>query len=139
MAIQGEVWRVVPSLPAILASSEGRVMVAPYLGEMHHGGKRSYGGQPHFGVWAKDPGRFIIVYKRKAYKVHRLVCEAFNGPPPPHRDVVMHIDENAANNRPNNLRWGTQKDNLNAEGYKIYARTGSMEEAHVAVHDLAEE
>lgn len=42
---------------------------------------------------------------RREY-VHRLVCEAFHGPPPPdeahHAD---HIDFDPANNTPANLRW----------------------------------
>jgi HNH endonuclease len=60
------------------------------------------------------------------HKVHRLVAEAFLGPPPFDGAVVMHIDENAANNRPSNLRWGSQKENLNAAGFIEYckSRTG---------------
>ena len=141
----GEVWREVPSIPQLLASSEGRVMVRPHRGDMPNGGKRPYGGQPHFGVWNKQDGRFIIIYKGKSYKVHRLVCEAFHGPRPDpdnsenSRIVVMHLDENAANNRASNLAWGTQKQNLNAEGFKTFRRTGDMTEAHKAVHDLDNE
>jgi hypothetical protein len=34
----------------------------------------------------------------------------------------MHIDENAANNRAENICWGTQKENLNADGFLDYCR-----------------
>lgn len=34
----------------------------------------------------------------------------------------MHLDENAANNRASNICWGTQKENLNAEGFLAYCR-----------------
>ena len=44
----GDIWRVVPSVTAIMASSEGRVMTKPYLGEMPNG------GEPHWGVWNKE-------------------------------------------------------------------------------------
>lgn len=115
-----EVWRVVPSEPQFLVSSEGRVMVAPYTARMPHGGDRQYGGEPHFGVWSKRDGRFLIIYKGKTYKVHRLVCEAFNGDPPSGMNVCLHIDENAANNRASNLKWGTQKENLNAKSFIAY-------------------
>ena len=141
----GEVWREVPSLPAILASSEGRIMVKPYRGEMPNGGLRPYGGHPHFGVWSKQDERFIIVYKGKCYKVHQLVCEAFHGERPDlpeiegGRVVVLHIDENSANNRADNLKWGTQKENLNAPGFKEYRRTGDHAKAQVFRHDLAAE
>jgi hypothetical protein len=87
---------------------------------MPAGGFRPYGGEPHFGVWNKTDQRFITVYKKKTYKVHRLVCEAFNGAPPDDKSVCMHLDENSANNRPGNLAWGTQKENLNADGFVVY-------------------
>ena len=35
----------------------------------------------------------------------------------------LHIDENSANNRPENLKWGTQKENMNAPGYLAYCRS----------------
>jgi HNH endonuclease len=107
--MNGEVRRDVPSVPGILMSSEGRVMYAPHRKPMPHGGERSYGGQPTFGVWNKTDGRFIIVIHERTYKIHRLITEAFHGPPPFDNAVAMHVDENAANNRPSNLRWGTQK------------------------------
>lgn len=101
-------------------------MVAPYISDMPHGGKRAYGGQPHFGVWSKIDARFIAVYKGKTYKVHQLVCEAFNGPKPFPGAVVMHLDENAANNRPDNLAWGTQSENLTAPTHSGYLTTGAL-------------
>jgi len=135
----GEVWRVVPSLPEIMASSEGRVMVKPYLAKMPNGGDRQYGGQPHFGVWNKADERFIIVYKGKTYKVARLVCEAFHGECPESASVCMHMDENAANNRASNLCWGTQKENLNAPGFKDFCGHRDHTKAQIARHDLASE
>lgn len=120
----GEVWKIVPSVSGLMASSEGRVMVTPYLAPMPNGGERHYGGQPHFGVWSKQDGRFITVYKGKTYKIARLVCEAFHGPAPDDLPVCMHLDENSANNRPDNLAWGTPKENLNAEAVKAYHQSG---------------
>lgn len=122
----GEVWKVVPSAPQFLVSSEGRIMVAPYLANTPNGGERQYGGEPYFGVWNKQDARFIIVNKGRTYKVASLICEAFNGTKPSPKSVCMHLDENAANNRPSNLAWGTQKENLNAPGFIAYckARTG---------------
>ncbi len=124
--MHGEVWRNVPSMPEIMVSSEGRLMVSPYEARMPNGGTRFYGGEPHFGVWNKADGRFQFFYKGKTYKVAPLVCEAFNGVKPSDDAVCMHIDENAANNRPSNLAWGTQKENLNARAFVEYckARTG---------------
>ena len=116
----GEVWRLIYSLPVYLASSEGRIMRVPYISVMPNGGIRQYGGEPHFGVWSKEAGRFLLIYKGVTYKVHRLVCEAFHGPAPSDTPNCLHIDENAANNRSSNLKWGTQKENLNAKGFLAY-------------------
>jgi len=109
-----------------MASSEGRIMVTPHVEPMNTGGCRQYGGQPTFGVWSKTDARFIIVNKGKTYKVHRLVCEAFHGAPPLEASLCLHGDENSANNRSDNLSWGTQAENLNAPGFIEYckSRTG---------------
>jgi hypothetical protein len=87
---------------------------------MPYGGLTQYGGTPHRGVW--EGKRFIWYADGRNHKVARLVCEAFNGPPPDKRSVCMHIDENARNNAPENLRWGTQRENLNAPGFLAYCR-----------------
>jgi hypothetical protein len=104
-------------------SSDGRIMYTPHRGLMPNGGGRAYAGTPTFGVWNKQDGRFIVVFRGKTYKIARLVAEAFHGLPPFNDAVVMHLDENAANNRPSNLKWGTQKENLNAEGFLEYCRS----------------
>ena len=89
---------------------------------MPHGGIRKGGGIPTFGQWGGN--RFIYNRggKDKTYKVARLVCEAFNGPPPFPEAVAMHDDENARNNKPKNLKWGTQKQNLNYPGFIKYCK-----------------
>ena len=115
-----EIWRPVPSLPEYLASSLGRVMRVPFAGPMPHGGPRYYGGEPTFGV--NSGGRFHIFFKGKNYRIHRMVCEAFSGPPPFPKAVVMHLDENSENNRVENLQWGTQKENLAAPGFRAYCK-----------------
>ena len=122
---QSEVWRIVSSVPGVLASSLGRVMVAPYVRKLPKGGARQYGGTPTYG--AEDPGedgrgaRMLFVFRRNTYRVHSLVCEAFNGPRPAGL-VCCHDDENWRNNTPGNLFWGTQKENMNAPGFVAMCR-----------------
>src|SRR6185503_4415721 len=104
-----EIWRTIPSMPLYLASSHGRLMRLPYRAPVPNGGERPYGGVPRMGAW--DGERYIISFQGHSYKVHRLVCEAFNGPPPFDGAVCMHLNENSRDNKPSNLKWGTQKEN----------------------------
>jgi hypothetical protein len=92
-----------------------------------------YGGKPRRGSWAKDQGRYIIQIKGKGLtlKVARLVCEAFHGLAPAGKPYVLHADEDARNNRPDNLSWGTQKENLNAPGFLAYCRSRIGEDSPV--------
>ena len=48
--------------------------------------------------------------KKRAYSASRLVCCAFHGLPPQGMEVC-HFDGVPLNDRPQNLRWGTRKDN----------------------------
>lgn len=122
-----EVWKTVPSAPWFLVSSFGRVMVAEHEVKLPNGGVRKYGGKPHYGVWNKTDRRFITVHKKKTYRIAPLVCEAFNGAKPFPSAVCMHGDEDSRNNRPWNLSWGTQKENLNAPGYIASKRQRAFE------------
>jgi len=103
-------------------------MRAPWLGKMPRGNTlRHYGGTPTLGAWEKKQRRFVLQCQGKTYKVARLICEAFHGPAPEDQPNVLHGDEDSSNNRPDNLSWGTQKENLNAPGFIAYcqARTGA--------------
>ncbi len=114
--LAAETWKIVPSVPGLAASSFGRVMILPSpssCGRAYHG--------------SLSGGRYHLHYKHKTYMVSRLVCEAFNGPPPFERAVCMHKNENSRDNIPTNLQWGTQKENLNAPGFLEYCRSRTGE------------
>lgn len=49
--------------------------------------------------------------KKVTKYVHRLVCMAFHGLPERESMQVRHLDGNPANNRPENLAWGSQQEN----------------------------
>jgi hypothetical protein len=100
---------------------------------MPNGGIRVYEPKPTYGVKASASKTARHVYMgvyNKFFgnmKVHRLVCEAFHGPAPEGLPVVIHLDEDATNNRPENLKWGTQKENLNMPGFIEYCRSRTGE------------
>lgn len=130
-----EIWKPVPSEPGTLASSEGRILLPPRCAPVHHGGYRHYITEPRIGQVSKAnkdaSHEFLIIMvrdeskraKQRPRKVHQLVCEAFHGTKPFPEAVVIHLDEDALNNRPENLKWGTQKENLNMPKFKEWLRS----------------
>lgn len=135
-----EEWRVVPSQPQILASSHGRIKRLDHTGSMPNGGGRTYRSDPTFGcvrTAKRGAAHMYFGYNYRGVgnvKIHRMVCEAFHGPAPEGRNVVIHINENALDNRPENLCWGTQKENLNASGFRAHCRARSGERSPWARH-----
>lgn len=123
-----EEWRVVPSYPEIEASTHGRIRRKPYYGVMPHGVMRIYHSSPRFGAITSSSTDARHLYFNVAYrgignvKVHFAVCEAFHGRNPDGRNGVRHLNENGLDNRPSNLRWSSQKINLNDPAFKKYQR-----------------
>lgn len=129
-----EIWKPVPSIPGLEASSLGRVRCQRYVQPMPYGGSRirSFGpsrGLESYGTRNGTHKRLIFRFRGKTYKVHRAVCEAFNGPSPWDGAVVMHLDEDSFNNQPCNLQWGTQRENLNAPKFKAERCRGARRRA----------
>lgn len=104
-----EIWKPVPALPGLEASSEGRLrrvwcparpvpeprVLAGHVGNL---GYREY--------------CFLIDGKSMRFLGHRLVCSAFHGLPPTSYHQCAHGDANRLNNRPDNLRWATHAENV---------------------------
>lgn len=49
---------------------------------------------------------------RRFIMVHRLMAMAFLPKPKRNQTVVMHLDDNRVNNKPENLKWATTQDNV---------------------------
>jgi hypothetical protein len=132
-----EHWKPVPSKPGITASSLGRIKLPNSVVKMPFGGVREYKPKATYGTKTKASKtarhEYMGIVNRKFgnMKIHRLVCEAFYGLAPFERAVVIHIDEDATNNRIENLRWGTQKENLNMPKFIEYCKSRTGENSSV--------
>lgn len=108
----GEIWKPVTGCESRYeVSSEGRVRSLDF--------ERP---NPLTGGVSRQKGRILVpVDSGKGYlrvhilgklrPVHRLVCEAFHGTSPADKPHVLHGDGDSKNNRQENLRWGTRKEN----------------------------
>lgn len=120
-----EEWKPVPDVPGYEASSLGRVRSLP---------RKSKGGK-------NVPGKILSLQTNRAgYKtvsmgedhltksVHRIVAKAFHGMPPDGMEVC-HNNGVKSDNRPENLRYGTRRENLldrNAHGTGVVGEKNPM-------------
>lgn len=122
-------WRAVPSCPGILANSLGQVKLPNKIVIYANGNSREYITKPTFGQtvtsgWpARHAFKQLSTRDFGTLKVHQLICEAFHGPKPFEEAVVIHLDANSLNNKFENLKWGTQKENLNHPSFIEYCKT----------------
>lgn len=122
MQIEREEWRPVPSKPGILASSLGRVHRVSDAGLAPQGAR----SKPTYGTLVRQRvgqnGEYVKrVAQWRGYGlllVSRLVAEAFHGPAPFEGAVVMHLNDDSLDNRPGNLKWASQWENLSTRSSK---------------------
>jgi hypothetical protein len=117
LCLPGEIWKPLLKFSHIEASSLGRVRRIAVVGTiMTVVGVRQRVEPAR--VYAQDITKtgyvrfaFNLNGTTKHVSVHRAVCEAFHGPAPTDKSCACHIDGDRLNNRPENLRWGSYKDN----------------------------
>lgn len=123
-----EIWVRSPSFSFLSVSSWGRLLIDPYEIEMPRGGIKRIQTKPTLGCKVKcynNRHRYLFINRKhgvKNKKVHQLIAEAFLGQKPFDDAVVMHLDDDSANNKVSNLRWGTQKENLNTPSFLNHCR-----------------
>lgn len=110
-----EEWRDAPGFEGVYeVSSLGRVRSLTRQVRTFWG-TRTVRGQ----IIKSKPGtngyeRVVLSVQRVAYtrNVHRMVCMAFNGPPPRGEPLACHRDGVKTHNTPENLYWGSNSDNM---------------------------
>lgn len=100
-AKQKRKWKKVPNQPGLYASNDGLI---------RGNGLKQTKGRVQFQVSGK-PARMTVRANKKNLIVHRLILAAFVGPAPK-KYVGCHNNGNPLDNRIENLRWDTQKENI---------------------------
>jgi len=125
--METEIWKESANFEGVMVSSFGRIKLPESEMAMPNGGIKKIKTKPTFGCKTKKSENVSImsVSSRKLgnIRVHIEVCSAFHGPKPFDRAVVIHIDENSMNNKPENLKWGTQRENMNAPKFIEYCKS----------------
>lgn len=113
-----EEWRGIDGWPGYEVSSMGQVRSITRVVTRSDGKRRTYLGRVLKSALGKRAGyRYVALSdithgkEQRAIPVHRLVALAFLGPQPSGKHEVAHNDGVAANNRADNLRWATRKEN----------------------------
>jgi len=100
--VPAETWRSTPEInPYYVVSDLGRV-------------RNVDTGKLLFGEVDRDGYRrvnLVVRGHRLKRRVHRLVCEAFHGPPPEGHEVA-HLDGDKRHNAARNLAWVTRSENI---------------------------
>lgn len=126
-----EIWKDIPSLKGMYqASSLGRIRS---LDRTIH--QVCWAGTPSIRKWKgrikafyKEKGRLsVVVGKHETKSVHILVAEAFFGKRPEGM-VCAHINGDFTDNRPENLLYCSQKENI---GHKKNHKTQTFGESHI--------
>ncbi len=116
--MEAEDWRPIPGASGYEASSRGRVRSIDRPVRTKGGvmgwrrGKvlkpRPYSKYGHVNVGVK----YDIDERGRNVPVHILICRTFHGEKPEPAYEVRHLNGKAWDNRPENLRWGTRKENV---------------------------
>lgn len=65
--------------------------------------------------WAYPSGYVNVHLRRPGQSIHKylhqIICEVAHGPRPEGKRCVRHLNGDARDNRPENLAWGTHKEN----------------------------
>lgn len=111
MQNQSEEWKPVVGFEGKYeVSSHGRVRSLAH--QVQCKGNRRLKKGRMLRLWSGERGYVFAYLGGKAVKVQHLVLKAFVGPRPPGHECCHFPDRDPANNRLDNLKWGTHAENM---------------------------
>jgi hypothetical protein len=114
-----EIWKPIPGYPWYEVSNLGRIKSLSRPSTYIKNGVEITRIYKEKILQAKDNGQGYVpvtltheIKPNKQALVHRIVARVFLGKPPKNKRHVMHLDDVRHNNAATNLRWGSNKDNV---------------------------
>lgn len=96
-------WYEIPGYSRYLANEKGFILTKKTTNYTRGGNAGSYLKVKVYPDNATTP---------RLEHVHILICTAFHGRPNGNYKYVLHADNNKKNNKPSNLSWGSQSENI---------------------------
>lgn len=123
-----EIWKDIPGYEGLYqVSDQGRVRSLDRVVMCTGAVKGAYSSRKKGRLLRPGPSNFghlsVVLGRRNTRMVHDLVLRAFVGPPPDKHECC-HNNGNPADNRLENLRWGTRSEN-NVDAVK-HGRRGKL-------------
>lgn len=128
-----EIWKTIEGYPEYQVSNMGRVKAINW-----HRGNKEKEIKPYTTHKGYLRLRLCKNGKSKQFQIHRLVAQAFI-PNPENKPYIDHINTDRTDNRVENLRWVTNKENCNNPISKINYSIGNKGKTAVSILQFTKE